>query len=119
MGAARTVRVIRAPRAREATPPATDLRRSRPRAFTEWQALRRWGKLPALERDVVGYLMRELREQAGLTQKELADRLGVSQEAVQQAERWSANPTVELLRAWAAACGGEVEINLRAGPATV
>jgi len=119
MGAAITVRVIRAPRARAATPPATDLPRSRPRAFTEWQALRRWGKLPASELDVVGYLMRALREEAALSQKALARRLRVSQQAVQQAERWSANPTVELLRAWAAACGGEVEINLRAGPATV
>lgn len=76
-----------------------------PRAFAEWEGLRRWGKLPDSERDVAGYLLRVARERAGLTQRELAQRLGVSQPAITQAERWTSNPTVGFLRLWAEACG--------------
>ena len=86
------------------------LSRARPRAFAEWEALRRWGKLPAWERAVAGYLLRGAREQAGLTQKLLGEKLGVSQQAVAQAERWSANPTVEFMRRWADACGTSLDI---------
>jgi DNA-binding XRE family transcriptional regulator len=86
-------------------PPGMRVTRARPRAFAEWQALRRWGKLPTWERDVAGFLMRQAREDAGLTQRELAVRLGVTQQAVAQAERWDANPSVDLLRRWAAATG--------------
>jgi transcriptional regulator with XRE-family HTH domain len=50
------------------------------------------------------------REQAGLSQKELARRLGVSQQAVAQAERWTANPTVALMSRWAEACGGQLRL---------
>jgi transcriptional regulator with XRE-family HTH domain len=74
--------------------------------------LRRWGKLPEWEQGVVGYLLRLAREEAGLTQRELAGRLGVSQQAVAQAERWQSNPTVELIRRWAAACGATAKIRL-------
>lgn len=69
------------------------------------EALRRWGKLPAWEQDVAGYLLRQAREGAGLTQRELAARLGVTQQAIAQAERWDANPCLDLLRRWAAATG--------------
>lgn len=86
-------------------PPGMRVTRARPRAFAEWQALRRWGKLPTWERDVAGFVMRQAREDAGLTQRELAVRLGVTQQAVAQAERWDANPSVDLLRRWAAATG--------------
>jgi DNA-binding XRE family transcriptional regulator len=88
------------------------LTRNRPRAYAEWQALRRWNRLPLWERDVIGYRMRSLREAVGLTQKALAGRLGVTQQAVAQAERWHSNPTVDFLRRWAAACGAGFEIRL-------
>jgi transcriptional regulator with XRE-family HTH domain len=71
-----------------------------------------WGKLPSWENDVPGYLLRLARERAGLTQRELAIRLGVTQQAVAQAEQWSANPTVAFLRRWVAACGADVRIQL-------
>ena len=103
--------------ARARRPAFTGLTRNRPRAFAEWDALRRWGKLPAWEREVVGYRLRLVREAAGLTQKELASRLGVTQQAVAQSERWASNPTVELLRRWALACGATVEICLGRPPA--
>ena len=84
--------------------------RGRPRAFLEWETLRRWGKLPEWERQVPGYLLRGVRERAGLTQKELGLRLGITQQAVAQAERWDANPTVDLIRRWAAACGASLDL---------
>ena len=85
--------------------------RARPSAFPEWQALRRWGKLPPWEEGVAGYLLRALRAEAGLTQHELAARLGVSQQAVAQAERWNGNPTVAFMRGWADACGASLELS--------
>lgn len=109
MGEADTVRIYRAPEGGTVVPTLA-LRRSRPRSFPEWSALRRWGKLPVWEREIVGYLLRQLREQAGLSQRALAAALGVSQQAVAQAERWSANPTVNFLRRWAAACGRSANV---------
>lgn len=59
-----------------------------------------------------GALLRQAREAAGLTQAGIAGLLGVSQQAVCQAERMGANPTLGFLRAWAAACGAEVRLDL-------
>jgi len=110
MGATRTLKMVRAAEAPSPRPTMLHLSRARPRTFAEWQALRRWGKLPLWERAVAGYLLRGAREQAGLTQKVLGEKLGVSQQAVAQAERWSANPTVEFMRRWADACGSSLDI---------
>ena len=114
MGATRTLKTVRA--AAAPSPRLTRLRlsRARPRAVAEWQALQRWGKLPAWERAVAGYLLRGAREQARLTQKLLGEKLGVSQQAVAQAERWTANPTVEFMRRWVDACGFSLEIRFPA-----
>ena len=81
-----------------------------PRDFTEWKALRRWDKLPAAEREVAGYLLRLLREEAGFTQAAMAGRLGISQQAVAQAERWISNPTLGFLRQWMRACGAGLRL---------
>lgn len=89
------------------------IRRARPRDYIEWSALRRWGRLPGREDSPAGYLLREARERAGLTQAELAETLGCSQQAVAQAERWDANPTVRFLTRWAQATGFRLEIELR------
>ena len=110
MGKTRTLKIARAAEAPSPRPMMLRLSRARPRTFAEWQALRRWGKLPLWERAVAGYLLREAREQAGLTQKILGQKLGVSQQAVAQAERWSANPTVEFMRRWADACSSRLVI---------
>ncbi len=87
--------------------------RSRPRAYAEWKALRRWGKLPAWEPPAAGYALRAAREEADMTQARLAERLGISQQAVAQAERVSANPTVDLISRWARACGADFVVELR------
>jgi Helix-turn-helix len=88
------------------------IRRTKPRTFLEWKALRRWGKLPPWEPEPAGYLLRLAREKAGLTQRELARRLGCTQQAVAQAERWQGNPTVDFLRRWVDQCGETVEIRV-------
>lgn len=111
MGTPKTV-IVQAPPRREVPPLPPGIRRTRPRDYVEWQTLRRWGKLPAWEAVFPGYLLREARERAGLTQRELAERLGCSQQAVAQAERPLSNPTVAFLQAWADAVGGRLEISL-------
>ena len=90
-------------------------RGSKPRRFEEWSALRRWNQLPPWEPIRPGYLLREAREAAELTQAELAKRLGVSQQAVAQTERPDANPTVALLETWGRALGIELRIELSPG----
>jgi DNA-binding XRE family transcriptional regulator len=86
--------------------------RTRPRAYAEWRALRRWGKLPDWERPAPGYVLRGAREEAGLTQGELARLLGVSQQAIAQAERPIANPSIDFIRRWAIACGARVLLEI-------
>ncbi len=86
------------------------LTRRRPRDFREWQTLRQWGKLPQRESQQPGYLLRTIRQNAGLTQTELAERLSISQQAVSQTERWNANPTAELMFSWALACDTQLEL---------
>jgi len=90
--------------------PLLRVTRGRPRSFFEWATLRRWDKLPPWEIDQPGYLLRLAREEAELTQSELAARLGVTQQAVSRAEAWRSNPTVGLLRRWLAACGWRMRI---------
>ena len=86
--------------------------RRKPRAFAEWRALRGWRKLPAWEVDPIGYHLRLAREKARFTQAALALRLGCSQQAIAQAERWGGNPTVDFIRRWAEACGSTPTIEL-------
>jgi DNA-binding XRE family transcriptional regulator len=88
------------------------LRRRRPRSFEEWKALSSWGRLPAWEMPSAGYQLRRAREEAGLTQAELARRLGVSQQAVARAERWDSNPTFRLLESWSAAVGASLRLEI-------
>jgi ribosome-binding protein aMBF1 (putative translation factor) len=87
--------------------------RRRPRSFAEWKALRRWKRLPEWEIEPAGYLLRIAREAAGLSQRELAERMGCSQQAIAQAERWGSNPTVDFMRRWADASDTTVSLELR------
>jgi DNA-binding XRE family transcriptional regulator len=89
------------------------LTRRRPRSFAEWSALRRWGKLPTWEAEIPGYLLREARVDVGLTQRELATKLDITQQAVSRAESWTSNPTVGLMRRWLEACGCRLELLVR------
>lgn len=87
--------------------------RRRPRSYAKWRWLRQSGRMPAWESLPAGFLLREAREAAGLTQRDLAERLGCSQQAVARAERWESNPTVGLVERWAAAAGRRVVLELR------
>jgi DNA-binding XRE family transcriptional regulator len=91
-----------------------NLTRRRPRNFLEWRTLREWGRLPERELAVSGYLLRVARESAGLTQAELAEKLGVSQQAVAQAERWESNPTIAFIQRWSSACSCKLKMELGA-----
>ena len=88
------------------------LRRRRPRSYMEWKTLRRWGALPPWEETPPGYLLRSAREEAGLTQKEMGEKLNCSQQAIAQAERWDSNPTVKFVREWAEALGSELDMSI-------
>ncbi|HVS12889.1 MAG TPA: helix-turn-helix transcriptional regulator [Thermoanaerobaculia bacterium] len=112
------MRVIRRPSPRlvGAPPPLRrGAKRRRPRDYVEWRALRQWNGVPPWEDDPAGFILRAAREDAGLSQADLAERLGSSQQAVAQAERWESNPTVSFLRRWAEAAG--VELLIRFEPA--
>ena len=107
MGKSARLRTI-TPRARPLPFALSDLslRRRRPaRAYQEWSTLKRWNRLPAAEEAIVGYKLRDMRAAAGLSQSELARRLGCRQQAISQAERSDSNPTVRFLKGWAEATG--------------
>jgi ribosome-binding protein aMBF1 (putative translation factor) len=54
------------------------------------------------------------RESAGLTQTELARRMGTTQSAIAAIEAGARTPTVELLERLARACGGRLTIRIDA-----
>ncbi len=60
----------------------------------------------------VGELLRHAREQAALTQAELAHAFRCTQQAIAQAERAETNHTVEFLRRWARACKKHLSIRI-------
>ena len=65
--------------------------------------------IPSWEVNPPGYLLREARESAGVTQQRLASLLGCSQQAVSRAERFDSNPPLEFVNAWRAALGLELQ----------
>lgn len=53
----------------------------------------------------VGDRLRKAREAAGLEQRELAERAGISRATISNAERGIGNPNLATLQAWADATG--------------
>jgi DNA-binding XRE family transcriptional regulator len=53
-----------------------------------------------------------LREQKGLTQKQVGDALGVSQAAIAQFENGSANPTIQRIKLYAMVIGASVSFEI-------
>jgi transcriptional regulator with XRE-family HTH domain len=64
-------------------------------------------------------LIRSARAHAGLTQAELAGRLGVTQAAIAKLERQRANPRVETLAAALSAAGHRLELHAAPRPSSV
>lgn len=56
--------------------------------------------------------MRQARERAGLTQRELADRLGCSQPAISQAEAGGASLSIATLQRFADALGCDLQLDI-------
>ena len=61
-----------------------------------------------------GQIIREARRRAGLTQRELADRLGTTQSAVARLERGRAEPSFARVTVAVRACGLELGLSVRA-----
>lgn len=80
------------------SPPTFDMTLVRPRAQVLARADRQ------LRAELVA-----LRRAAGLTQRQLADRMGVSQQAVQKLERYDSDPKLSTLRRYANAVEAVVE----------
>jgi transcriptional regulator with XRE-family HTH domain len=59
-------------------------------------------------------LLQQARRRAGLTQAELAARVGTTQSAVARWERGASRPSVERLEAMVGACGLELQLALAA-----
>jgi transcriptional regulator with XRE-family HTH domain len=61
-------------------------------------------------------LLRDARRTAGLTQAQLAERLGVSQSEIARLERRGANPRLDTLDKAIAATGHSLDLNLGPSP---
>jgi transcriptional regulator with XRE-family HTH domain len=59
-----------------------------------------------------GTLIQQARRRAGLTQAELAGKVGTTQSAVARWERGASHPTVERLQSLVEACGLELQVGL-------
>ena len=57
-------------------------------------------------------LIQQIRQRAHLTQRELADRAGMSQPAIAKLEQGTANPTLDTLARCAAAAGFDLRLEL-------
>ena len=57
--------------------------------------------------------LRDLRAAAGLSQREIADRLGVSESQVSRWENSTNLPSVEAMKRYIGACGGQLDVTVR------
>jgi len=58
------------------------------------------------------HLIREARKRAGLTQTELAERVGTTQSAIARLERGVGHPTMQRISELVDACGLELQVRL-------
>jgi DNA-binding XRE family transcriptional regulator len=84
------------------------------------QLWRSWieGRRAAPREPHVGWSLKELRRRRGLTQRQVAGRLGMTQPEVSRLERRS-DARLSLVRAYVRALGGEVELTARFGDEAV
>ena len=66
-----------------------------------------------MTKDAIGRLLREVRERAGLTPRQIADLLDVRQTTVSAWETAISEPSLATIYAWAEACGQRAELAIR------
>ena len=60
-----------------------------------------------------GFALRELRQEAGLSQRELAERIGSTQSAIARMEKGEAEPRVSTLEKLAEALNRELQLHVK------
>jgi DNA-binding XRE family transcriptional regulator len=83
----------------------------------EWES-RKQAARTATEAYVVGHHLREIREEQGLTQAQVAELVGTSQARVSQIERGEIH-NLETMRMYAQALGARVTVTIEYGDRTV
>jgi DNA-binding XRE family transcriptional regulator len=83
-----------------------------------------WESVQAHSREldgvIAGYQLRELRQANNVTQRELARRIGVSQNRISKIEKGQFDKTqLETVRKYVRALGGELQISARFGTVSV
>jgi len=83
-----------------------------------------WESVQAHSREldgvIAGYQLRELRQANKVTQRELARRIGVSQNRISKIEKGQFDKTqLETVRKYVRALGGELQISARFGTVSV
>ncbi|MCI3278607.1 helix-turn-helix domain-containing protein [Streptomyces cylindrosporus] len=82
----------------------------------EWES-RKQAARTATEAYVVGHHLREIREEQGLTQAQVAATVGISQARVSQIERGEIH-NLETMRAYAEALGARITVTIEYGDRT-
>jgi DNA-binding XRE family transcriptional regulator len=95
-------------RVREARPEISD---------AEWEE-RKQAARTATEAYVLGFHLREIREEQGLTQAQVAASVGISQARVSQIERGEIH-NLETMRTYAAALGARITVSIEYGDRTI
>ncbi|AKJ11815.1 XRE family transcriptional regulator [Streptomyces incarnatus] len=94
------------------------MRESQPEVSDAEWASRKQAARTATEAHVVGHRLREIREEQGLTQAQVATSLGISQARVSQIERGEIH-NLETMRTYAEALGARITVTIEYGDRTV
>ncbi|MFJ9377670.1 helix-turn-helix domain-containing protein [Streptomyces sp. NPDC101455] len=82
----------------------------------EWESRKQTART-ATEAYVVGHHLREIREEQGLTQAQVAEAVGISQARVSQIERGEIH-NLETMRTYAEALGARITVTIEYGDRT-
>ncbi|MFF9095584.1 helix-turn-helix domain-containing protein [Streptomyces sp. NPDC014776] len=93
------------------------LRRSQPEVTDREWASRKQSARTATEAYAVGHHLREIRQERGLTQAEVAELAGISQVRVSQIERGEIH-NLETMSTYAAALGARITVSIEYGGRT-
>jgi len=85
------------------------LQKLKKRAFENPKVKHEYDQL-AEEFELIDTLLR-MREQAGLTQEELANRMGTNKSNICRLERGNTNPSLSTLKKYAKACGFQITMD--------